>query len=249
MSSIIGIITIIIYICQLFISMDKQKFNKHPFTEYTDIQKQKTAKLATFLWKLTFFLVTAIFLVTSSYEIFIFYNPIKIQILRKLYLYNLIIVIISIIIKEVFLNIIIFKNMFITFFKSHSPTENHLLNLLVMNILLLSLMVSIAIMTQTEKTIWICDIISVCTLALSSNFYRFISEAENLIYQHRVTHITIRMSDGTEYDKINYYYENKNTICVKISGNNTRYYLNKNQVIQIGKVVDSKTIMDMILKD
>lgn len=245
MTDLIGIVTTIIYIVQLIATLAKPKFHNSPFMEYENMQSKYVAILATFLWKVISFIVFGIMILVPIYEMFIFKDSEDYQtLIKKIYICNILIVIASGFIKDIFHNVILYKDWFVMFFKNHSPTKDFLKNITGADIVVILLTCSVGAGSHDIKIVWICDIILMCVMALSFCLYRVVAEAEDLIYIHKVSHLKIKMSDGKEYDKITYYHEDKKTVCIGDAREYIRYYLNKDHIVCIEKRINEKSMID-----
>ena len=165
---------------------------------------------------------------------------------QRVITFNCTIMIAPVIIKDLFHNIIIYKDWFINLYRKHSPTPNTLNIVYGIDVVILFITIVTIFNADNEKYKVGAYFTLAIAFALSFCIYRVISEAEELLYSRAVKELSIKTTDGDTYNHIKMYVERKNTICIKIK-NDEALYIPKDQIVYVKKVICKNHMMDDIL--
>ena len=226
------------------IIQNETRYFDYPFAEFDTAQAALYSKRVAALWKLNWFAYCAIIFI--EYLVYDKLGSVPVQGHhddRTAIIY--IIAVAPIIIKDSFHNVFAYKKkterLFLSWFD----------NLESLNILILLEVVALAgvwisfINTIIYKRLALFIVIIV--LELFFCIFRMLTEISELIHLHKVNRLSIKMNDGTIYEKITSYEDQRNSIRI-MTNTNEILFLSKSAISTITKEIDKSRLVDIVRK-
>ena len=239
---IVNMVATIIAALQLFSSHTKNKYFDFPFLEYDGEKERQIVIMAANRWRISLIALMLIWIINTianMYEV----DEISFLCFKSVIYFNLAIMVIPVVVKDVFHNVIIWKQYFINFYKKHMPTKICLDIIFGIDAIVMLITISMILYTDNEKDKMIAYFALAVLIAASFCIYRIISEVEELLCSHAVKALSLKTTDGKIYEQIDTYVEKKNVIYIKVN-NNEVFYLPKDQIVFIKKEVSESNLME-----